>query len=189
MYVRLTKTNVLFGISTLCVLTIIGYPIVSGESSSIVPHWIKNNAKWWADGSISDSEFLTGIKYLIDKKIIMIDSDTKIPSVQIITEKAKYRVGEPVLITVKNIGTDQVRFPGNPPFGIKNSKSESICCSGTEGLVTLLPNKELTHVWSQLNFITSKQTETGKYKIYVIFRSENYPENFYEVSRWIEITN
>lgn len=32
---------------------------------SEIPAWIKSNAKFWADGLISDSEFLSGIKYLI----------------------------------------------------------------------------------------------------------------------------
>jgi len=111
----------------------------------------------------------------------------KIPSVVIITEKTEYHMGEQILITVKNIGTEQITFPGNPPFGIKNSKNESICCSGTEGLLTILPNEESTYVWNQLNVVTSQQTEKGKYKIYTYFNSQNYPENIYDVSKWIEI--
>ena len=39
-----------------------------------IPAWIKNNAKWWADGKISDSEYLEGIKYLIQHKIIQLSS-------------------------------------------------------------------------------------------------------------------
>lgn len=111
----------------------------------------------------------------------------KISSALIITEKTKYHMGEQILIIVQNIGTEQIVFPGNPPFGIKNSKNESICCSGTEGILTILPNKESTYVWNQLNIITSKQTEPGEYRIFIRFTSENYPENIYEVSKWIEI--
>ena len=44
-----------------------------------VPSWIKTNAGWWADGTISDSEFLAGISYLISIGTITIppadDSD------------------------------------------------------------------------------------------------------------------
>ena len=35
-----------------------------------VPGWVKNNAGWWADGTISESEFLTGISFLIEDGII-----------------------------------------------------------------------------------------------------------------------
>lgn len=38
-----------------------------------IPPWIKNNAKWWLDGKISDSDFLGGIQYLIRQKIISLD--------------------------------------------------------------------------------------------------------------------
>jgi len=37
---------------------------------SSVPEWIKNNAKWWADGLLSEDDFLNGIKYLVENKII-----------------------------------------------------------------------------------------------------------------------
>jgi len=35
-----------------------------------VPSWIKNNAGWWADGTIDDSTFLTGLEYLVQNGII-----------------------------------------------------------------------------------------------------------------------
>ena len=34
--------------------------------------WIKNNAAWWADGQIDDANFVTGIQYLINQKIMVI---------------------------------------------------------------------------------------------------------------------
>ena len=37
-----------------------------------VPEWVKNNAKWWASDLITDSDFLNGISYLIDEKILVI---------------------------------------------------------------------------------------------------------------------
>lgn len=41
-----------------------------------VPGWIKNNAGWWADGTISESEFLTGISFLITDGIIQVPPTT-----------------------------------------------------------------------------------------------------------------
>jgi len=37
-----------------------------------IPDWIKNNAKWWSSDSISDDEFLDGIKHLIEIGIISV---------------------------------------------------------------------------------------------------------------------
>ena len=37
---------------------------------SIVPDWIKNNAKWWSEGQIGEADFITGIQYMMKEKII-----------------------------------------------------------------------------------------------------------------------
>ncbi len=36
-----------------------------------VPEWIKNNAEWWANGSIDDKTFVQGIEYLVKTGIIV----------------------------------------------------------------------------------------------------------------------
>ena len=41
-----------------------------------VPAWVKNNAGWWADGTISESEFLTGIEFLISDGVITVPATT-----------------------------------------------------------------------------------------------------------------
>ncbi len=38
----------------------------------IIPDWVRNNAKWWSNDTISDSEFVKGIQFLIDEKIVVI---------------------------------------------------------------------------------------------------------------------
>ncbi len=35
-----------------------------------IPVWIKNNANWWAEGQIRDSDFIAGVEYLIEQEII-----------------------------------------------------------------------------------------------------------------------
>ncbi len=40
-----------------------------------IPSWIRQNAGWWSDGSISDRDFILGIQFLIDEKIIQIHLD------------------------------------------------------------------------------------------------------------------
>jgi len=41
---------------------------------STIPPWIKKNAGWWAKGLIGDSEFVSGIQYLIREGIVKISS-------------------------------------------------------------------------------------------------------------------
>ena len=54
----------------------VGLPIVvdrilTSEEISI-PEWIRNNAEWWAEGQINDSDFASGIEYMIKQKIIVV---------------------------------------------------------------------------------------------------------------------
>ena len=44
-----------------------------GDTKS-VPDWIKNNANWWSEGKIDDTDFINGLQYLIEYKIIKIDN-------------------------------------------------------------------------------------------------------------------
>ena len=39
-----------------------------------IPSWIKNNAGWWADGTIDDTAFVQGIQFLIKENILKIPS-------------------------------------------------------------------------------------------------------------------
>jgi len=49
--------------------------LASDADASMVPDWIKNTAKWYGDGDISEDDFLNAIKYLIQQKIIVISDD------------------------------------------------------------------------------------------------------------------
>ena len=42
------------------------------SATNRVPDWVKNNASWWAEDLIGDFDFLNGIKYLINKGIILV---------------------------------------------------------------------------------------------------------------------
>jgi hypothetical protein len=42
-----------------------------------VPSWVKNNAGWWANGSIDDNSFVQGIQFLIKDGIIKIPKTTQ----------------------------------------------------------------------------------------------------------------
>ena len=42
----------------------------SSDEVKEIPSWIKNNADWWAQGLISDDDFVKGIQYLIENGIM-----------------------------------------------------------------------------------------------------------------------
>jgi len=42
-----------------------------------LPVWIKNNAGWWADGSIDDETFIQGIEYLVQEEIILVSEKSQ----------------------------------------------------------------------------------------------------------------
>jgi len=47
-------------------------PESSSDTTDEIPSWIKNNAKWWAEGVITDTDFVSGIQWLITNGIIKI---------------------------------------------------------------------------------------------------------------------
>jgi hypothetical protein len=63
------------------------------SSSEKVPLWIKNNAGWWAEKQIKDSDFILGIQYLIEEDVI------EIPS---ISEQTSQKAGDSVPEWVRN---------------------------------------------------------------------------------------
>ena len=56
----------------------IGLPIVvnrisdSSEEQILIPDWVRNNAEWWSKNQIQDSDFASGIEYMIKEKIIKV---------------------------------------------------------------------------------------------------------------------
>ena len=52
---------------------------VNAES---IPDWIKTNAGWWAEGAISQDDFVSGLQFLIQKNIL------QVPPTQVSEEKS-----------------------------------------------------------------------------------------------------
>jgi len=50
-------------------------PEIQTLKSQYVPIWIKNNAAWWSQELIEDSDFVAGIEYLIQNEIITIQDN------------------------------------------------------------------------------------------------------------------
>ncbi len=62
------------------------------SGSNEIPVWIKNNAGWWADGSIDDSSFIQGIQFLVQEGFM------KIP----VTEQGSETGSNEIPVWIKN---------------------------------------------------------------------------------------
>jgi len=69
-------------IATITAILLVG-SLTSFVNAEGVPAWVKNNAGWWADGTISESEFIQGIQFLIKDGVIVI------PTTEISAEKSQ----------------------------------------------------------------------------------------------------
>jgi len=51
--------------------------------TSTIPDWVKNNAKWWSEGQIAESDYISALQFLINQGII------KIPITEVTAAKSK----------------------------------------------------------------------------------------------------
>jgi len=74
-----------------------------GDTKS-VPNWIKNNANWWSENLIDDTDFINGLQYLIEYKIIKIDNKKILGKVSLedITFSASWLVDKNFLVFVQS---------------------------------------------------------------------------------------
>ena len=43
-----------------------------GGDAVVIPGWIKDSARWWADGAISDRDFAVGLQYMLEEGIVTV---------------------------------------------------------------------------------------------------------------------
>ena len=60
-------------LTTIFSILLVSFTVNDAVAES-VPEWIKNNALWYGQGDISESEFLNAIKFLIDTGVIVLDT-------------------------------------------------------------------------------------------------------------------
>jgi hypothetical protein len=135
-----------------------------------IPYWIKNNAKWWAEEKITDTDFVLGIQHLINEEIIKIpqtiqgaQNTQQIP--YWIKNNAKWWASEVITDTdfvqgiqylIRN-GIMQIQLASNQPSQSVTSNSE------TENLGVVRVNSAIFE--KQLNQSTQVQI-TGEVKSY-----------------------
>ena len=60
-----------------CFALLLGVSSINFSSAEQVPSWVKNTAKWYGEGKISESEFLNAIRFLVNNGIIILDESSK----------------------------------------------------------------------------------------------------------------
>ena len=67
-------------IVTVIAASIIGAPLMMQSAEATIPDWVRTTAGQWADGNISDDEFISAIEFLVGANIINVmkvaDTDT-----------------------------------------------------------------------------------------------------------------
>jgi len=48
--------------------------------AQMVPEWVKNNALWYGQGIVSETEFLNAVKFLIENDIIKLERTEEVVS-------------------------------------------------------------------------------------------------------------
>ena len=104
--------------------------------------------------------------------------------VTLTTDKSEYKLGEPIIIRLKNIGTSVATF-SNGAYGIGIFfNNEFICCASTDARVQLDSNVEITYTWNQYGI--DSDIIAGNYEINT---SYGVPEGKGELGLPITIVN
>ena len=69
----LKKSAILIAVLVISVATSLAISLQASGQNYNIPDWVKNNAKWWSEGQIGDSDFISAIKYLIENDILVIE--------------------------------------------------------------------------------------------------------------------
>jgi len=59
-------------IFTITIIGVLGFSITASAANTSVPDWVKNNAKWWSEGSITETDYIKSLEFLITQGIIQI---------------------------------------------------------------------------------------------------------------------
>lgn len=59
------------------IVALVFFSAIPMADAQLVPEWVKRTAKWWADGLITEREFLQAIEFLIENQIIVLGTDEK----------------------------------------------------------------------------------------------------------------
>lgn len=96
------------------------------SESQEIPDWVKNNAKWWSQGLITDSDYVAGIQYLLRNGIIPIGPTENTEQATIPKEISSYKLAKHDATNIKQ--------------QIDNKKNISITLGNNTYDLELVPN-------------------------------------------------
>lgn len=68
----LRKGHILvISVISISLLTILS---IEAQKDFEIPSWVKQNALWWGQGTISDSDFISALNYMIEKNIVRVSN-------------------------------------------------------------------------------------------------------------------
>lgn len=92
------------------IVLLFSFVAISAYSETYIPEWVKNSAYWWSQDTISDTEFVNTIQYLIDNGIITVPQNTVVPVNEIFQQAVMVSEGEFRYVwmdTYGNLGKDR----------------------------------------------------------------------------------
>lgn len=84
------------------VIGIVSFSLTAYAVDSAIPNWVKNNAKWWSEDSISEDDYVKSLEYLITHGII----DIPIPITEVTaaqTNLTEEERAQSFKVTISNI--------------------------------------------------------------------------------------
>ena len=160
------------------------------NSVNSIPSWIKNNAGWWADGTIDDSAFIQGIQFLIKEGIIQIKSsetttnDKKIDNKEVEIVSAPETIPSYILFTtdINGSGLDfSLGFyddSGNTP---RQGKQHAM-----DGLITISIDTPRGNIYknslsiTKNDFVWDYSNSNDELRFYFYIPGQNFESNTYE---------
>ena len=95
----MNKLTILF---TFSLIAVFSFSLTAFATDSSIPDWVKNNAKWWSEGTISEADYITSLEYLIQHGII----DLPTPITEVTAAQTMYSEEERAQsfrVTISNI--------------------------------------------------------------------------------------
>lgn len=143
--------------------------LVSSAYAEAVPDWIKNTAKWWVEGKITETEFLNAIKFLIEKNVIILE------------QKESKPVATVANVVIPN-GNSEVRNVGfYIPLNLEIKKGTTVVWINDDNIQhTIQSQDEQGNVLSLFNSKALKTSERFAYK----FNEEGVYHYFCTIHPW-----
>jgi len=157
------KHDIIFALVPL-ILSLGIIPAFASEENSELPDWVKNNARWWAEGKISEQEYINSIQFLIDQGIISVGMSSMLQPVPFARniphddDRAQFYVAKLSGGDLANthIFFSTVKFqPGEDPIFLKSLKQQGFT---SYFVLENHPNKEFTEPYE----IVSRLINPGK---------------------------